>query len=127
MPSHSTSDSVRNRPTTQRNVAICTAILMAIPVSIGFQTWAGPDAGGFLLLMLLGIGVPTGFDDYHQGFDDTWHSVAWALLASSIVAVEFVSLFLLSTGLGQSPTAASVGAFLVASATNVVYLIVRHR
>ena len=128
MPSTSTLGTIRERATTQRNVTILTAILVAVPVAYAFHLWSDAQQGEFLLLMILAVGVPTAFDDFHGPFDRTWKALLWILAACAVVTVEFVGLYVVSTdALGQSPFLASVGAFLVTTMLNLAWLLVSQR
>ncbi len=61
MPSTSMSSKVYGWATTQRNLTIFTPILVAVPTAYVFQSTVGGDgqAGDFLLLMTLAVGVPS--------------------------------------------------------------------
>ena len=130
MPSTSTSPNVADWMTSQRNVTILVAILVAVPVAYGFQmVVSGANLGGsFLLLMTLAVGVPTAYDEYWPKYDRTWNTIVWVVVACVVVTVEFTGLYLIGTGPGNlSPLFASVGAFLITELGNLAWLSVRKR
>ncbi|MFB6171225.1 MAG: hypothetical protein ABEJ23_01740 [Haloarculaceae archaeon] len=113
MPSTSASTRLRDRVATQRNVTIVVAILVAVPTAYAVQSTVGSDAGGFLLLVTLAVGVPTAYDEYWPAYDRTWLAVAWVLAACAVAAVTFTALSLVGTAVGLSPALAAGVAFLV--------------
>jgi hypothetical protein len=125
MPASNSSTGLRERTVTQRNITIAVAILVAVPTAYGFHLWSGAEGGDFLLLMLLGVGVPTAFDEFKENVPDTLPAVAWVLGACLVVTVEFAGLYVIGTeALGVSPFRASVGTFLLVWAMNHSYLVV---
>lgn len=130
MPSNSTSSRVPNWMTTQRNLTILVAILVAVPIAYGFRVGvSGADFGGsFLLLMSLAVGVPTAYDEYWPKYDRSWTAVAWVVAACIVVTTEFTGLYLIGTELGNlSPLRGSIGAFLITDLGNYAWLSVRKR
>jgi len=130
MPSTSTPSKLSERVTTQRNLTIFTAVLVAIPAAYGFQ-WAfsGTDLGGsFLLLTTLAVGVPTAYEEHWPKYDRAQAAITWVLAACVVAAIEFTGLYLLGTDILElSPLFASVGAFLVVDLGNLVWLSARKR
>ncbi|WP_327054031.1 hypothetical protein [Halomicrococcus gelatinilyticus] len=119
---------LRERATTQRNVTIYLAILVAVPLASAFNTAVGGAQGGFLLLMTLAVGVPSAYDGYWPAYDATWKAVAWILAACAVVTVEFIGLYLAGTDLlSLSPFVASIVAFLVVDFGNLAWLSVMRR
>lgn len=105
---------LRERLTTQRNATILAAIVVAIPTAYAFHSVTGSASGDFLLLFILGVGVPTAYDSHWPEYDRTWKAVAWTVAACAVATVEFVGLYLVGTRvLDQSELVAAVGAFLV--------------
>lgn len=128
MPSTSNGQSLRERALTQRNATILTAILVALPTAYGFHVWSGAEQGGFLVLMLLAVLVPTAYDDLWETYDETWKGVVWTLAACAVVTVEFVGLYVVGVdSLSMSPFAAGVGAFGLTAAVNLAVLVARQR
>jgi len=130
MPSTSTVNRTYNWTTTQRNLTIFMAILVAVPTTYGFQSMVsgGGSAGDFLLLMTLAVGVPTAYDEYWPQYNQTWKAIAWVLAACFLVTIEFVGLYLIGTDyVGFSPFYASIGAFLVTDLGNFAWLSIRTR
>ena len=128
MPSTSSGTSLRERALTQQNATILTAILVAIPTAYGFHVWSGAEQGDFLLLLLLGVTVPTVYDDLWPAYDRTWKAIVWTLGACGVVTVEFVGLYVVGTdSLSLSPFAASVGAFGLTTVVNLALLLVRQQ
>jgi len=114
--------------TTQRNFTIFTAILVAIPAAYAFQTTVGGagQAGDFLLLVTLAVGIPSAYDEYWPPYDRTWKAVGWVLVACSVVTVEFTGLYLLgSRYLQLSPFSAAIGTFLLTDLVNLAWLLIR--
>jgi len=128
MPFTHSIDALRERVTTRRNVTIYVAILVAVPVAYWFSTWTPAETGDVLLLLLLAVGVPTGFDEYKSDVDGYWSAVAWVLGASLVVTAQFVGFYVVGVDvLSLSPFRASVGSFLFVWLTNHAYLVVRSR
>jgi len=130
MPSTSTVTRIYNWATTQRNLTIFVAILVAVPTAYGFQSIVsgGGSSGEFLLLMTLAVGVPTAYDEFWPRYNQTWKAIAWVLAACFVVAVEFVSLYFIGTEyVSLSPFYASTGAFLITDLGNLAWLSGRHR
>ncbi|MFA9516904.1 hypothetical protein ACERIT_06760 [Halopenitus sp. H-Gu1] len=130
MPSTNTVSRIYNWATTQRNLTIFVAILIAVPTAYAFQSMVsgGGSAGDFLLLMTLAVGVPTAYDEYWPRYTQTWKAIAWVLTACLVVTIEFVGLYLVGTEyVGVSPFYASIGAFLITDLGNLAWLSVRHR
>lgn len=104
------------RATTQRNVTIVVAILVAVPTAYAFRSAVpgGDSAADFLLLLTLAVAVPTAYDERWPRYDQTSTAVAWILGACLVATVAFAGLYLLGTAVvGLSPLFASVAAFLV--------------
>jgi hypothetical protein len=128
MPASNPSTGLRERAMTRRNLTILVAIVVAVPTAYAFHVWSGAEGGDFLLLMLLGVGVPTAFDEFKQGVTDTLPAVGWILGASLVVTIEYAGLYVIGTEtLGVSSFRASVGTFLLVWAMNHSYLVVQSR
>ncbi|MFB6159675.1 MAG: hypothetical protein ABEJ61_00685 [Haloferacaceae archaeon] len=129
MPSTSATARLFERATTQRNLTIAAAVLLALPGAYAFRaTVGGGDAGSFLLLVTLAVGVPTAYEEYWPRYDRSRTAVAWVLGACAVATAEFTGLYLLGTdALGLAPTTASVGAFLLTDLGNLAWLAVRTR
>ncbi|MCY4731188.1 hypothetical protein KY092_11545 [Natronomonas gomsonensis] len=125
MPSESI---LRERVFTQRNVTIAVAVLLALPAAYLFHDRFGADAGDFLLLFTVGVGVPTAYDGFWEPYDRTWKAVAWVVVASLLAVVVFVGSYLIAVeGLSLSPFLGSVAAFVVAYPGILTFLAVRRR
>jgi hypothetical protein len=123
MPSTTTDRSLRDRLTGQHNVSIATAILFALPAAFAFYNWSSGRQGSFLLLLLLGVSVPTLYDDGWGRYDRTWQTVVWTVTACAVVGVEFVGLYVLGLdALSLSTFGAGVGAFLVTTLLNLCWV-----
>ena len=130
MPSSSTSSSVLNWMTTQRNLTILVAILVAVPIAYGFRVVvSGADfSGSFLLLMTLAVSVPAAYDEYWQKYDRIGDAVAWVVAACVVVTTEFTGFYFIGTKLADlSPLLGSIGAFLITDLGNLAWLSVRKR
>jgi len=130
MPSTNSSSNMPDWLTTQRNLTILVAILVAVPIAYGFRVM-GSSAdyeGSFLLLMTLAVGVPTAYDEYWPKYDKIWNAVAWVFAACIVATMEFISLYLVGTEFGDlSPFLGSIGAFLITDLGNLAWLSVRSR
>ncbi len=116
MPSTSSTSRFREWATSQRNLTIFTAILVALPAAYAFQATVGGRAmgGDFLLLVTLAVGVPTAYDNYWPAYDQTWTAVLWVLAACAVATGVYVGVFLLGTDVvGLAPFPSAIGAFLV--------------
>lgn len=129
MPSTSTVSRAYDWATTQRNLTILVAILVAVPTAYAFQsTIGGESAGNFLLLVTLAVGVPTAYEEYWPHYDQTWKAIVWIVVACAVVTVEFVGLYLVGMEYVRlSSLRVSIGAFLVTDIGNLVWLSVRRR
>ncbi|WP_318568670.1 hypothetical protein [Salinigranum marinum] len=113
MPSTTTETPIRERIWAQRNVTIYTALLVALPITYAFSTVFGPD-GSFLLLLTVGVVVPTAYNECWPPYDRTWKAVGWTTVASMVAAVAFATAFTLAVRLfAASALVASGGAFVV--------------
>ena len=127
MPTTETVARLLGRATTQRNVSISTAIVVAVPLAYAFTLTFGYQ-GSLLLLLTLGLGVPTAYDDYWPAYDETRKTVVWVIVACGIAAVEFTGFYVIATApLGLSSFVGSIGAFLLTWTTNLSWLVVRQR
>ena len=104
---------LRDRLTTPRNAAIIAAVAVAIPAAYGFQTVFDADQGEFLLLLALGVGVPT-VHDQHGPHERILAAVAWVLGACAVVGLLFVAVYVAALSVTSTVVASAV-AFLVAS------------
>lgn len=114
--------------TTQRNLTIFVAILVAVPTAYAFQTRTagGEHVGNFLLLMTLAVGVPTAYDEYWPQYDRTWKALAWVVAACAIATTEFTGLYLVGVEIAElTPNHAAVGSFIVTDLGNVAWLSIR--
>jgi hypothetical protein len=128
MPSTSAGSRFRAWATAQQQVVTLAAILVALPAAYAFHTTLGGSAGGLFLLLLLGVGVPTAYDDHWPAYDRTWQAVAWTLVACGVVAAAFTGLYVAGRewlALGTFP--AAVGAFLATTLLNQAWLAARRR
>lgn len=113
MPSANTATRLRDRLRTQRNATVCTAVLLALPVTYAFGAAFGFD-GSFLVLLTVGVVVPTLYDEYWPPYDETWKAVCWIVVASTLLSVAFTILYWVGVRLvALSPLPASTGSFLV--------------
>lgn len=130
MPSTNSSSKVPDWMTTQRNLTILVAILVAVPIAYGFRVM-GSSAdyeGSFLLLMTLAVGVPTAYDEYWPKYDQIWNAVVWVFAACIVATMEFIGLYFVGTEVGNlSPFLASIGAFLITDLGNLAWLSVWSR
>jgi hypothetical protein len=105
----STRTSLRERWLTPRNVSILAAIAVALPAAYLFHTAVRAEQADFLLLLVLGVGVPTAL----EGYDDSLSRVvALTLGACAVVGALFTGVYLAALSVtGQFP--AAVVAFIV--------------
>lgn len=122
--STSTTSNIRDWLTTQRQLTIVTAIVVALPTTYAFQSMidGDPFAGSFFLLMALAVGVPSAYDEYWPQYDQTWKAVAWILVACVVTTVEFTGLYLVGTAAVDVAWVAPVGAFFITYLGNLLVL-----
>jgi hypothetical protein len=102
--------SLRERWLTPRNAGILAAVVVALPAAYLFHTAFRAEQADFLLLLALGVGVPTALDGV--GPDDLAGAVALTLGACAVVGVLFVGVYVATLSVaGQFP--AAVVAFVV--------------
>ncbi|WP_152041191.1 hypothetical protein [Salinigranum salinum] len=122
MPSTTVLTRIRQRFWTQRNLTVSVAIFLALCVTYGFGVVFDPD-GSFLLLLTIGVVVPTLYDEYWPPYDRMWKAVCWIVVASAVASGAFSSLYWIGTELfGLSPLLASTGAFLLTMGGGIVLL-----
>jgi hypothetical protein len=92
---------------------VLTAIAVAIPGAyLGQHSLGAEFEAGFLLLLALGVGVPTVYERWPRRYG-VLGAVAWALVACAVVAALFGGTYLLLVdSVGEFP--ATVVAFAVA-------------
>lgn len=102
--------SLRERLLTTRNAAILAAVAVALPAAYLFHAGFGAGQAGFLLLLALGVGVPTALDGVAP--DSLRGAVALTLGACAVVGVLFAGIYAVALSVaGQFP--AGVVAFVV--------------
>lgn len=122
MPSSNVATRLHERLWTQRNLTISTAVLVALPVTYGFSVAFDPD-GSFLLLLTVGVVVPTLYDEYWPPYDRAWKAAGWIVCTSAVASAAFVGLYWVGTELVGSPSLlASVGAFLLTAIGGIAVL-----
>jgi hypothetical protein len=122
VPSSDVATRLRDRLWTKRTLTISTAIVVGLLVTYGFSVVFGPD-GSFLLLLTVGVVVPTLSDEYWSPYDRAWKAVGWVVGASAVASGVFVSLYWVGSELvGLSPLLASAGAFLVTTIGGIAIL-----
>jgi hypothetical protein len=122
VPSTNVVTQIRQRFWTQRNLTVSVAILLAFFLTYGFGVVFEPD-GSFLLLLTVGVVVPTLYDEYWSPYDRTWKAVCWIVVASAVASGAFTGLYFIGTELfGLSSILASAGAFLVATIGGIALL-----
>lgn len=122
MPSSNVVTRLRDRLWTQRNLTITTAIVVGLLVTYGFSVAFGPD-GSFLLLLTVGVVVPTLYDEYWPPYDRAWKAVGWIVGASAVTSAAFVSLYWVGTELaGLSPLLSSAGSFVLTTVGGIAVL-----
>lgn len=105
--------SLRERWLTPRNAAILAAVAVALPAAYVFHASFRAEQADFLLLLALGVGVPTALDGV--GPDNPGGAVALTLGVCAVVGVLFAGVYVLALSVaGQFP--AAVVAFVVSYA-----------
>lgn len=114
--------SLRERLLTPRNAAILTAIAVALPAAYLVHTSFRAEQADFLLLLALGVGVPTALEGAVP--HSLTGAVALTLGACSVVAVLFAGVYALALSVaGQFPAAVvAFGISYVGPALVVGYL-----
>lgn len=96
------------------NVSILVAIVLAVPTGLLAETWLHWEGLGFLLVLALGVMVPTAYRRQWPGHRSTAGAPAWTVVACAIAATVTVGLTTLGgTYGGQSEVIAAVVGFLV--------------
>jgi hypothetical protein len=96
--------------------------VVGLLVTYGFSVVFGPD-GSFLLLLTVGVVVPTLYDEYGSPYDQAWRAVGWVVGVSTVASGAFVSLYWIGSELaGLSPLLASAGAFLFTTGGGIAVL-----
>jgi hypothetical protein len=122
MPSTDVVSRIRQRLWTQRTLTVSVAILLALCGTYGFGVVFDPD-GSFLLLLTVGVVVPTLYDEYWPPYDRTWKAVCWVVGAAAVASAAFSALYWVGTELvGLSPLLASTAAFLVTTSGGIAVL-----
>ncbi|WP_142860494.1 hypothetical protein [Salinigranum halophilum] len=122
MPSTDVVTRIRERLWTQRNLTVVVAISLGLALTHGFSVVFGPD-GSFLLLLAVGVVVPTLYDEYWPRYDRTWKAVGWIGVAAGVVAAAFAGLYWVGTeGLALAELPASAGAFVLITVGGIVTL-----
>lgn len=122
MPSSDVVTRLRDRLWTKRNLTISTAIGIGLLVSYGFSLAFGSD-GSFLLLLTVGVVVPTLYDEYWPPYNQASKAVGWIVGVSAVASGAFVSLYWVGTErAGLSPLLASTAAFLLTTIGGIAVL-----
>ena len=122
MPSTNVVTRIRQQFWTQRNLTVSVAILLALFLTYGFGVVFDPD-GSFLLLLTIGVVVPTLYDEYWSPYNRTWKAVCWIVVASAVASGGFTGLYRIGTELfGLSSLLASTGAFLLTMGGGIALL-----
>lgn len=125
--SDSTLGHLYSKATTQRKLAVYTAVLVAIPVVYITELTGLTQTGGLpVLLILLVIGVPETYGKHWPQYERTRKTVAWTLAACLLVTLEFVCLYIILTGYEIQPTVASLSAALLVIVLNIVWMVSKH-
>lgn len=88
----------------RQSVVILVAILVAVPAAmLGMAPSYGFEAG-FLLLMLLGVDVPSLYDrEWPVAYSSIRVVVAWTLVACLLVGATYLALVVLARAAGLGP------------------------
>jgi hypothetical protein len=122
MPSTNVVRRIREWLWTQRNLTVSIAILLALSCTYGFGVVFDPD-GSFLLLLTIGVVVPTLYDEYWPPYDRTWKAACWVVVASTVASGTFTSLYWIGSELfGLSSLLASTGAFVLTTVGGIALL-----
>lgn len=113
MAPDSTRPSPGARLRTPENASILAAVALAVPAGTTASVLLHGDVLGFLLLMLVGVSVPTAYRTQWPADGSVPDAVAWTVAVGVLAGAAFLALALgLRVALG-SATLASVVAFLV--------------
>ncbi|WP_455448856.1 hypothetical protein [Natrinema thermotolerans] len=94
---------------------LLTAVPIAMAVGLG-STWYWDEfAGGFMLLMLLGVIVPSIHEAHWPQDQSLSADVLWTLAASAVALGLFAGIYLLAGVLTEDPTHRAAIAFGVTS------------
>lgn len=96
------------------NVSILTALVVAIPATVLVQSWLDWAGLGFLLLIAVGVTVPTMYRQQWPRHRSIGGAVGWTVAASVVVAAVLLGVaLLLGTYGGVGELAAGVVGFLL--------------
>lgn len=124
----SRSIALRERVASERTVTVLTGISVAMPAAALFVGRVGPAEPAYLLLVAVGIGVPSAYDEFGAGVVPERLAVPVTAAAAVLVTVEFVAVYLAAVARpGLSPTFAGTTAFVVVAFGNLAVLAVRDR
>ena len=122
MPSSDIAMQLRDRLWTHRNLTITTAIIVGLFITYVFGVTFDPE-GSFLLLLTVGVVVPTLYDEYWPPYGQAWKAVGWIVGASVAASGVFVGLYWVGSSLfGLSSLLASTGSFLLTTGSGIVLL-----
>ena len=106
--------SVLSRLGTYQNLVTLVAVVVAVPAGLYAGMATGEFAVGFLLMMVVGVDVPSFYERrWPVTYDSAWVAVAWTVVASALAIFVFLALFwVASVALGPGLVSAA-GAFVV--------------
>lgn len=108
-------------------LVILVAIVCAVPIFLAYTAMRGVDfAGGFLLLMSIGVDVPHVYERYWPVEYTGTGAIAWTIAASFVTTVLFIGLYQLFATV-MDATIAAVVAFLLMSVVQFGSAIVYRR
>lgn len=103
----------------RQSLVILVAIVVAVPVAGALYEYTGDFAAGFLLLVLLGVEVPSTYERrWPIAYESTVAIVAWTLGACALVAGAFLALYLAASAFLSRPLGAVV-AFVLATVAEI--------
>lgn len=84
------------RVRTVRNLVVAVAVVLAMPTGLYIGSVTGESGVGFLLLMVVGVAVPSAYDRrWHERFPDPVEAVAWTVAACAVSTTVYVGFYLL--------------------------------
>lgn len=117
MPSANSPSGIYRWATAQRQLTIFAGVAAALPTAYAFRSAFGSGAGSFLLLVTLGVAVPTAYDEYWPAYERARAAVAWILAACVVATAAFVACYLVATGAAR--LGATLGAAVAFVLTNL--------
>lgn len=112
--------------TSTNTLVILVAIVLAVPIA-GYTAMSGIEfAGGFLLLLSIGVDVPDVYERYWPVEYTPVGAIAWTIAMGLVTAALFIGLYQLFV-IGMETISAAVAVFLLTTVVQYSSAIVYRR